>query len=566
MKQPKQIELTMEERTALIERIKNNALTAGDAEILTGIIDFNLWLQHSIQEKNISINKLKRAFGSNSEKRSKGKKNKSSKGNDKSASQKESPATDSNERTNIETENIEEVSLTSEPTTESCANTRQYVPNKGRLGHEAYTGAETIVIEAPYKPGDPCPNDLCDGVLRIISPGNVIKIVGESFAKAIRYEIETLRCSLCDEYFSSELPEHVCADKYDPAFKARLCVYRHFLGVPGNRLEAYQGMIGIPLPDSTQFDKIEDVANAAYPMFKRMEYLAANGELAHGDDTKIKIQSLIRENKSFADEVRKGLFTTGIISFYREHQIHLFYSGRKHCGENMLALLANRDPTLPEIKYMCDALPCNMPKNLKATLINCLIHSRRNFTDIDSFYPVECKVVIDIIAEIYKHDAEAREQKLTAEKRLQYHQTHSAKPMTQLHVWLQQQIDGHLVEPNSPLGKAIKYMLKHWDKLTQFLRITGAPLDNNVLERALKIPIRVRKNSLFYATEHGAYVGSIIQSIICTCIAASVNPVDYLTTLQVHKKEVHRSPDTWMPWNYKFTIASKADVIHAEAA
>ena len=109
-------------------------------------------------------------------------------------------------------------------------------------------------------------------------------------------------------------------------------------------------------------------------------------------------------------------------------------------------------------------------------------------------------------------------------------------------------------------------MLKHWERLTQFLRIAGSPLDNNILERALKLPIRVRKNSLFYATEHGAYVGSMLQSIISTCIAQSINPVDYLTAIQVYKTDARLNPSAWMPWNYKASLAAKTAPILAQTA
>jgi transposase len=59
------------------------------------------------------------------------------------------------------------------------------------------------------------------------------------------------------------------------------------------------------------------------------------------------------------------------------------------------------------------------------------------------------------------------------------------------------------VEPNSGLGKAYEYMLKRWDKLTLFLQRPGAPLENNICERALKMAIAQRRNSLFYRTQHG---------------------------------------------------------------
>ncbi len=556
MKQSKPIELTLEDRTGLIERIKNNTLTVNDAEILMGLMDFNLWLQFSLQEKTISIGKLQNFFGSKTEKRKKKKKDDNVSGGPQNKTDGEETSDNSNaikdDQSNTESENIGNAS---EPTLESTTNVRKYVPNKGRLGHEQYTGAEIIPIKAPYQAGDPCPEDNCDGKLKVAETGHVIKIVGQSFAKAFKYDIETLRCNLCEKYFSDQLPAHVCDDKYDPTFKAQLCVHKYFLGVPNYRLEAYQQMVGVPLPDSTQYDKTEDVANASYFAFNHLERMSANGRLAHGDDTKVRIKSIIQANKGLDKKSRTGMFTTGLMCFNGDHKIYLFYSGRKHCGENMLDLLKKRDPNLPKIQYMCDALNSNMPASLKAILINCLVHGRRNFTDIEKFYPKECAFVIDVISIIYKNDKEAKEKEFNDEQRLKYHQEHSEKPMDDLHKHLKKQLDERIVEPNSPLGKAYNYMLNHWYKLTQFLRIPGAPLDNNTLERALKIPIRVRKNSYFYATEHGAYIGSMLQSLICTCIGAKQNPVEYLTALQMHKSAVRLKPEDWMPWNYKDTLA-----------
>ena len=562
MKQHKCIKLSSEERKDFIERIKTN-LSASDAELVIGMIDFNEWLQLSVQEKNISIKRLQKIFGSGSEKRKKKKDNKGQNKSDDASKPNDSDGAEEQADTATQDNSAD---AAPEFDSESTTNVRNYVPNNGRLGHDAYPNAEVITYNAPYKAGDACPDKNCNGKLQGALPNVELKVVGQSFAKAQKHVLNKCRCNLCGAYFSAKLPADISKDKYDPAFKAQLCVYKHFLGVPNYRLQGYQQFIGVPLPDSTQFDKIEDVANCAHPVFKQMERFAANGHLAHGDDTGVTIQSLIRENKLLDDDVRKGMFTTGIISFYKEYQIHLFYSGRKHCGENMLTLLGQRVPNLPMIKYMCDALPCNMPKKLKAIIINCLIHGRRNFTDIDKFYPEECAYVIDVIGKIYEHDAQSREQNLNDEERLQYHQQHSAEPMENLRIWLQKKLDAHEVEPNNSLGKAFKYMLKHWERLTQFLRIAGSPLDNNILERALKLPIRVRKNSLFYATEHGAYVGSMLQSIISTCIAQSINPVDYLTAIQVYKTDARLNPSAWMPWNYKASLAAKTAPILAQAA
>ena len=130
--------------------------------------------------------------------------------------------------------------------------------------------------------------------------------------------------------------------------------------------------------------------------------------------------------------------------------------------------------------------------------------------------------------------------------------------MAELREWLQQQIDEHRVEPNSGLGETIAYMLKHWHNLTLFLRQPGAPLDNNICERALKKAITHRKNSLFYKTRNGARVGDTFMSLIYTAELCRENPFDYLVALQRHHREVSHSPADWMPWNYRETLTSAA--------
>jgi hypothetical protein len=126
--------------------------------------------------------------------------------------------------------------------------------------------------------------------------------------------------------------------------------------------------------------------------------------------------------------------------------------------------------------------------------------------------------------------------------------------MDELKHWLQKRFDDRLVEPNSALGKAIASMQAPWETLTRFLSIPGAPLDNNVVERALKLFIRQRKNSLFYRTEHSAYIASVLTSVIATCLYAGVNALEYLVALQEHRAEVFADPAAWLPWTYQTNL------------
>jgi hypothetical protein len=128
--------------------------------------------------------------------------------------------------------------------------------------------------------------------------------------------------------------------------------------------------------------------------------------------------------------------------------------------------------------------------------------------------------------------------------------------MDDLEDWCHAQLDEKIVEPNSTLGKAIKYMIRHWDALTLFLEQPGAPLDNNICERALKKAILHRKNSMFYKTQNGARVGDLFMSLIHTCQLNGINALDYLQTLTEHAGKLAATPKQWLPWNYRDTVAA----------
>jgi hypothetical protein len=207
---------------------------------------------------------------------------------------------------------------------------------------------------------------------------------------------------------------------------------------------------------------------------------------------------------------------------------------------------------------MCDALSRNVPKLVETLVANCNAHSRRNFVKVTANFPEECRFVLETLGEVYGYDEQARARGLSTEERLRFHQEHSGPVMEKLQSWCAAQFEERKVEPNSGLGQAISYLLKHWEKLTLFLRVAGAPIDNNLVERALKKSILHRKNSLFYKTRKGAQMGDLFMSLIHTCELNGANAFDYLTELQRHAEDLKQNPSAWMPWNYRDTLARLA--------
>ena len=287
---------------------------------------------------------------------------------------------------------------------------------------------------------------------------------------------------------------------------------------------------------------------------------AAKGDVIHNDDSPMKILEFLKENQQWQETgddktQRTGIFTTGMVSRRNGRDVVLYSTGRRHAGENLAEVLKKRPEELDPPVQMCDALRRNLPGELKTIVANCLAHGRRKFVEVAKSFPDEVKHVLEELGEVYAIDARARSSELSPELRLQLHMQESKPVVDRLETWLKAQFSEKKVEENSGLGTAIQYMLKHWERLTLFLRVPGAPLDNNLCERMLKRAILHRKNSLFYKTENGARVGDLYMSLIASAKQAGVDPFHYLTELQRRQKEVTEHPSWWMPWKYKATLA-----------
>jgi len=497
---PERIDLDRSELEAILERARTAALSQAEYDKLHAAMETLIYLTQELEKNRVSVQRLKQLlFGTTTEKTQKvtekilDKADKESNSGDDTAEGKDTKA-------------------------------RQKAKGHGRNGAAAYTGAHKVCVpHESLKGGDACPNCQKGTVYETAEPGRLVRIRGQAPLGATVYELQKLRCSLCGQIFTAQAPPGVGPDKYDAESASMIALLKYGSGLPFNRLDRLQGSLGIPLPAATQWEIVERSADVIEPVFKEMIRQAAQGRLFHNDDTTAKILSLIGQSgeptgsdpTEFCD--RTGVFTSGIVSILDDLRIALFFTGQRHAGENLVALLKQRASELGRPIQMCDALSRNMPKELKTIIANCLSHGRRRFVEVAMHFPQESLYVLEILKDVYKNDAEAKSQRISDEQRLQFHQRQSGPKMDELKAWLTDQIDQRKVEPNSSLGEAITYMLKHWDKLTLFLRQPGAPLDNNVCERVLKKAILHRKNAYFYKTRNGARVGDLFMSLIHTC-------------------------------------------------
>jgi transposase len=424
----------------------------------------------------------------------------------------------------------------------------------GRTKAKEYTGARWVQILHPQmKAGGSCP--LCSqGSVRMQkSKALVLRIVGAPPISATGYAMERLRCDTCGEVFTAPVPPEAGTEKYAPSVGVTVALLRYGSGMPHYRLARLQKSLGVPLPESTQWEVMKPLFQQAQPIFEQLLAQAANSPLIHQDDTTMRILDLRRSGSATAaqmDPKRKGTFTSNLLAYVDGRPLALYFTGWQHAGENLGQVLRLRSANLEPPIQMCDALSRNMSLEFRTILAHCLSHARREFVTVAPSFPNECRHVLQSLGEVYRVDAQAKELEMNPEQRLVHHQSHSQPVMEQLKGWMHQQMEAKKVEPNSGLGQAIAYLLKHWEPLTLFLRKAGAPLDNNRCEQALKMAILHRKNSLSYKTLNGARTGDLFMSLIHTCRLNQINPFDYLLAIATQPDSVKLVPQAWLPWNY----------------
>ncbi|SRR5213594_284765 len=538
------IDLRMDDLERLVERARHTPLTADEYATLKAAIDTLGYVAHLVEQKGTTLAGLRQLlFGSQTEKT----------------------------RDVLARAGVDATGAETSPGDGPGGERSRPERDSGRRGHgrhgrEAYGGAQHVAVpHGRLHHGDRCPLCANGKVYTQREPGVLIRLVGQAPIAATVYALEKLRCHLCGELFTADPPPGVGPAKYDATTGAMVALLKYGSGMPFHRLERLQADLQIPLPASTQWEIVADTALRIRPALEELIRHAAQGEILHNDDTSMIVLDLVRPGapRGDPDDVspdRTGVFTSGIVATRDGHRIALFVTGRRHAGENLARILAARSADLGPPIQMCDALARNLPKSFAVIVGHCLAHARRHVVEVTPSFPAECRHILETLREVYHHDAEARAQGLSSEARLAFHQTHSQPVMDRLHAWLTAQIDEHRVEPNSRLGQAIAYLLNHWTPLTLFLRQPGAPVDNNICERALKKAILHRKNAYFFKTPNGAHVGDLFMSLLHTCELEGVNPFDYLTELQRHSDALAATPTAWLPWNYRDTLTQLRSV------
>lgn len=431
----------------------------------------------------------------------------------------------------------------------------------GRRDQEAFGElAERHHRHGDLQRGCRCPS--CErGRLYEEEPGHFTSITGQAPLVGMTHVVERLRCNLCKQVFTAPLSEELKRDGvsglrlYSYSAAAVVVVFRFFGGMPMYRQKTMQDALGVAVPDASMFDMCERMADAARPVERHLRRLAQGAKGFFGDDT----SALILESRAELKQQRKtgvvvertGCHTSCVIAVTAEgYKIAIFCTGIQHTGELMDELLLGRDPTLPVPFFMSDCQSSNSVTVARVLYAGCNAHAVRRFKDIEERYPEEAGYAHERYRAIFDNEKKCQQANLDDDERLAYHREHSKPLFDEIFEHGDTLLETRAIEPNSDLGEAYGFVVNNRVRLSAFLRIPGAPLENNSTERILRVPVRLRDNAPFFRTKLGAKISDPLWTVGTTALAYGVNLLDYFVALQRHAADVRARPQLWAPWAY----------------
>jgi hypothetical protein len=411
----------------------------------------------------------------------------------------------------------------------------------------------------------------------------IVRVVGQSLFGAERHSFQQARCRLCGAIIRAEGAAPVLHGigteyvTYHWSACAMLIVMHYFAGAPFKRLEALHQGWGVPMPDANQWHLVDRCDDLLAPLYKATErHGIQHASTLRIDDTGsmiIELRRQIQEETAAlqllgesARDVRTGINATGVYLETDQGTVVLFFTGRHHAGEIIDQLLAHRRlvarATEKKLIKVTDAASKNFD-HAQGDLLEeavCNAHAFLKFRAIKAAFPVEYAVAGEVYKNVFDNDDEAKARDLDPLERMQFHRSRSKPEMERLWQMCKQKLDAKLVEPRSPLWEPLSFIINQWERLTRFYAVPGVPLDTNVLEQTLIIPVRYLAGSFAYKTQNGADVGDHHMSLVATANAIGVEPVAYLTYCLENHCDLAEQPEYYLPWAYKNRLeASQLD-------
>jgi hypothetical protein len=398
----------------------------------------------------------------------------------------------------------------------------------------------------------------------------ILRIVGQPMFRAEQHHHEQARCRNCSRVVRADGPacvhEGVGTEyiRYDWSACAMLLFMHYTGGAPFKRLESHHEGWGVPMPDANPWEVVDKADDLLLPLYRAIEQHAIERATNFRiDDTGSVVISLKRQIEAelaslramgeSTKGVRTGINATGIYWETPDGPVVLYYTGRHHAGEIIDQVLGRRLASRPTLVKCTDGASKNFDHAHADKLIEatCNAHALLKFRDLKDKYPAEYAEAGKVYSAVFDNDDMAKALALGPVDRMLYHRQHSMPLMLHLKKMCEEKVVSRSVEPSSPLWEPVTFILNQWERLTRFCEAPGVPLDTNLVEQALIVPVRYLAGSFNYHTENGAVVGDRAMSLITTARAHGVEPVAYLAECLRSHEDLATRPEHYLPWVYR---------------
>jgi len=404
-----------------------------------------------------------------------------------------------------------------------------------------------VLLGDGFGPGCPCP--LCQSNnLESTRNSQLVRFTANEAISAQVLVVQRVRCKSCSQEFEAPLPHQMQRDvvvqKATPQAAALSIVLRYGMGFPNKRLEDLAFYQGVTFSHSRQWQITKQVFEGLLPLYDAFEQFVANAEVREVDDCQARIVSeslkishelwIAQELGLKETDVRTGVQFTVWVATQDGISIRWFKVGRPHQGEREF-----EDSLEPS----------------KTQVANCWEHLRQTFENAAPGFKKEMVAWMDDLHMVFERDAQTKQ--MSSSERLSYHQKET-KPIVE-RMELRARIElskNKKAEPSGAYAKAIQYFLNHLPGLTLFLKAEKVPLTTSYAELGAKFTKRHHKNSLSFQTQNGGNAGAFMMSLIATCMAQKINPLDYLTAVIEWRQSINSdNVSNWMPHTFKTGLA-----------
>src|SRR3954454_16495319 len=320
---------------------------------------------------------------------------------------------------------------------------------------------------------------------------------------------------------------------------AQIIVDKYVDHLPLHRQMQRFARSGVNIAQSTINDWVKAVLTHIAALYEAHKKIVLACGYLHADETPLKV----------LDENKKGTTHQGYYWVYHNSKDKLvLFDYRKGRGrEGPDDILKDYKGYLQTDGY---AAYDDFDKRPGITLIHCMAHARRKFSDALQNDKHRAEYALGMFQKLYAIERRVKDEELSAEAILQLRQQEAVPILKQLKEWMTQEYTQVL--PKSPIGQAIAYSLPRWNKLSTYASDPILNIDNNPVENAIR-PVAIgRKNYLFAGSHDAAQRAAMVYSLLATCRLHNINPYDWLKDVleQMHLYSTSNI-DSLLPQNSK---------------